>query len=337
MTQAKDYYQVLGVDRKADAQTIKKAYRRLAKQYHPDTNAGNPEAAARFKEITEAYHVLSDPEKKKIYDRGGMDPFAQGDGSPFEGFGGFSGDGGPHGYQEFHFGGDSSDMNDFFDGVFGDMFGSGASGRFEYGRRENGTFHEGFGFHRTKQKGRNIQAEMTVGLEEAFRGCTKLFRMQSGTDGSARTLQVQVPAGIEDGKCIRLSGQGQPGERGGEPGDLILKIHVADKAGFQRKGMDLYTTVSVPFSAAVLGGMVTVDTIDGRVQCTLRPGTQGGSRIRLRGKGMPSMKEPSVRGDQYITVQIQVPEHLSREAVRKLKEFEHACGNVQSGSGRGAA
>ena len=155
-----------------------------------------------------------------------------------------------------------------------------------------------------------------------------------GQDGKISTVQVKIPAGIESGKTIRLRGKGMPGSNPAGDGDLLLKVTVQEKPGFERKGADLYTTVKIPFTTAVLGGEAEVATLTGKVVCRIKPGTQSGSRIRLKGKGIVSMKDASVHGDQYVTVQIDVPKNLSAAAKQKLREFEEAC---KSGSSRGAA
>lgn len=153
-------------------------------------------------------------------------------------------------------------------------------------------------------------------------GCEKVINLSSGQGTPAQSLKVRVPAGIEDGKSIRLRGKGGPGMNGGEAGDLLLKIHVDEKPGYERKGMDVYTTISVPFTTAVFGGEAIVNTLKGSVKCKIPAGIQSGSKIRLRGKGIVSMKDPSVHGDMYAAVQIQVPRNLSPEAKQKLREFE---------------
>ena len=168
---------------------------------------------------------------------------------------------------------------------------------------------------------------MTVGFDEAAFGCDKVIRLQdpSNPNGSVQSLQVHIPAGIDTGKSVRLRGKGMPGINGGEAGDLLLKVTVAGKPGYERKGMDVYTTVRVPFITAVLGGETVVRTLYGDVICKIKEGTQSGSKIRLRGKGIVSMKDSSVHGDQYVTVEVDVPRHLSPAAKQKLKEFEAAC------------
>ena len=365
MTGKRDYYEVLGVDRNADAAAIKKAYRKLAKKYHPDTNAGNQQAEQMFKEVTEAYEVLSDPEKKKLYDRFGHAAFdgsaGQGayggtDGAGgFQGFNGFHGFDGNGGYQEFHF--EGGNMDDLFGDLFGDFFhGSNGTGGFHgtsgfhetgdggaswsrtgYGaggqRTGSGFYQGGFGDFGGQRKGADLRAEVSVTFDEAAFGCDKMIRLQR-EDGSIQSLQVHIPAGIESGKSIRLKGKGASGTGGAQAGDLLLKVTVGEKPGFERKGMDVYTTVSIPFTTAVFGGEVTVPTISGNVVCKIKEGTQSGAKIRLKGKGIVSMSNPGVHGDQYVTVQIQVPVNLSREARQKLKEYEEACGGHGQGRSR---
>lgn len=369
MVAKKDYYEVLGVDRHADATAIKKAYRKLAKKYHPDTNKDNPQAEQKFKEASEAYTILSDPEKKKLYDRFGHAAFdgsmGAGDASggtsyggtayggadsEFGGFGGFGGFGngsfrkeGPDGsYQEFYF--ESGDADDWMNDLFGDMFGSrrsGFDGRFRSGYSGNTGYggsgsYDGSGGYRGsrgrqtfRQKGSDLRAGVTISFEEAAFGCEKTItlRKPNGTDQSTatQTLKVKIPAGIGDGQSVRLRGKGMPGNGGGEPGDLLLKVAIQEKPGFERKGMDVYTTVQIPYTTAVLGGEALVQTLSGNVLCKIREGTQSGSRIRLKGKGIVSMKDPSVYGDQYVTVQIRVPKNLTPQAKEKLREFETLC------------
>ena len=305
MAGKKDYYEVLGVGRNADEATIKKAYRKLAKKYHPDMNGDNPEAAARFKEVTEAYNVLSDKEKKKLYDQFGHAAFdGSGNTSDFYKNGNGS-------YQEFHF--EGGDMDDILKNIFGDGFS-------QSGFSQGGFGYGGFRQSNFRQKGKNVSAGIEVSFDEAVFGCDKVIQLQN-PDGVVQSLKVHVPAGIDTGKKIRLRGQGMPGMNGGEAGDLMLEVTVGKKPGYERKGMDVYTTLNIPFTTAVLGGEVIVTTLYGNVSCKIQEGTQSGSKIRLRGKGIVSMKNPQVKGDQYVTVQIQVPRHLNPEAKQKLREF----------------
>ena len=337
MAVKRDYYDVLGIDRNADEKTIKKAYRKLAKKYHPDTNAGNADAADKFKEVNEAYDVLSDPKKKKMYDQFGHAAFEAGAdpgaGAGAGGFGGFQG-GGNGSYQEFHFNGEN--MDDIFGDIFGNMFHGSHGGGFHSGFGGSG-FHSGSGFggfHQQDfpQKGSDVKASINVTFDEAAFGADKRISL-SGPDGSSgapQTLQIHIPAGIDTGKSIRLKGKGMPGTGGGEPGDLLLKVTVGTRPGYERKGSDVYTTISIPYTTAVFGGEATVPTLYGNVICKIREGMQSGSKIRLRGKGIVSMKNPSVRGDQYVTIQIQVPQDLNYSAKEKLHEYAKACGLERS-------
>ena len=376
----RDYYEVLGISRSADKDAIKKAYRKMAKKYHPDSNEGNPDAEEKFKEVTEAYNVLSDPEKKKLYDQFGHAAFEEGAGGAGYGGGGFNGNGGfdgsgfggfggfgnshsgayrsPDGsYQEFHF--EGGDMDDILKNLFGGGFGGGSnSGKagsahgfggsgFGHSGFENGSFRSGFngsfssgGFDGTgygdgfgnscnsgfsgshQQKGQDLNAEISISFNEAAFGCDKLINL-SGEDGSGKqTLKVHIPAGIDNGKSIRLRGKGNLGYGGAPAGDLLLKVHVGERPGFERKGTDVYTTVNVPFITAALGGEAKVQTLNGQVMCRIPEGTQSGSKIRLKGKGIQVMGKAGVYGDLYVTVQVQVPRNLSEESKRKLREFD---------------
>ena len=337
MAVKRDYYDVLGIDRNADEKTIKKAYRKLAKKYHPDTNAGNPDAADKFKEVNEAYDILSDPKKKKMYDQFGHAAFEAGaDPGADAGAGGFGGfqSGGNGSYQEFHFNGEN--MDDIFGDIFGNMFHGSHGGGFHSGFGGSG-FHSGSGFggfHQQDfpQKGSDVKASINVTFDEAAFGADKRISLSSpdGSSGAPQTLQVHIPAGIDTGKSIRLKGKGMPGTGGGEPGDLLLKVTVGTRPGYERKGSDVYTTISIPYTTAVFGGEATVPTLYGNVICKIREGMQSGSKIRLRGKGIVSMKNPSVRGDQYVTIQIQVPQNLNYSAKEKLHEYAKACGLERS-------
>ena len=388
----RDYYEVLGVNKNADAATIKKAYRKLAKKYHPDSNEGNASAAEHFKEVNEAYDVLSDEKKRKLYDQFGHAAFEEGagnygnaQGSPFgsgfggsqggpfgSGFGGAQGNpfgGGFHGsysdgngYHEYHFE-NGEDMDDILKNIFGGGFkkskssggfgssgfgGSGFHGSGFGGFGSNGTdgFGSGFGtggsdFHSQgfggsySSKGEDLHAEVTVSFDEAAFGGKKVIRLQS-SNGGVQNYEVNIPAGIESGKSIRLKGKGYPGVGGGEAGDLLLKVNVQDKPGYKREGRDVYTTVNIPFTTAVFGGEAKVHTIYGDVLCNIKPGTQSGTKIRLRGKGIVAMNNPSVHGDEYATVQIEVPTNLTPEARRKLKEFEQECNGSRRSRGFGS-
>ena len=347
----RDYYEVLGIGRNADAKEIKKAYRKLAKKYHPDMNPGDKQAEQKFKEITEAYNVLSDTEKKKLYDQYGFAAFEEG-GNPYGnggqgtagngfhgGFGGFDfGQNGNGGYHEYHFeNGNMGDMGDIFGDIFGNMFhgqnssaGSQSSGFGGRGVHSQSGFGGGFGGRSAQAKGSDLHSEVSISFEDAAFGCDKMLRLSDASgNGAVQTLKVHIPAGIEDGKSIRLKGKGNPGFNGGPAGDLFLKVSVASKAGFERKGMDVYTTTEIPFTTAVFGGEAKVSTLYGDVICKIPEGAQTGRKIRLRGKGIVSMKDPAVHGDQYVTIRIQVPQDLSLQAKEKLREFQQICKNDQ--------
>lgn len=329
MTKAKDYYEVLGVDKNADDETIKKAYRKLAKKYHPDTNAGNAEAEKKFKEISEAYAVLSDKEKRKEYDQFGSGDFDGG--NPFGGGTSYRyyTNGDPNqGYQEFHF--EGGNMDDIMEELFGHMGGMGhMGGGFGSERNHrssrtsfyNNGFDNGFdGGFTGSSMNNNIETEMTISFDDAVFGCDKLISLQDPHSSAAsKKLKVHIPAGIASGQTVRLKGKGRT-----SAGDLLIKVTVEEKIGYERKGMDIYTTVNIPYEIAALGGEATIPTLYGNVKCKIKEGTQSGCKIRLKGKGVVSMKNSSQYGDQYATVQIQVPRCLSEEAKQKLKEYA-AC------------
>lgn len=332
MAENRDYYEILGISRNASDSDIKRAYRKLAKKYHPDSNEGNQEAEKRFKEVTEAYTILSDKEKRKLYDQFGREAFSG------TGKAGGSYSQGPFqngGYQEFHF--EGGGMDDILKNFFGGGFGSrGFSGSHFYqggsgGQRSYGGFQDEDirGAYGGSQKGKDLLADASISFEEAAFGCEKLLNL-SGERGR-QTLKVRIPAGIDTGQTVRLRGKGNPGIGGGEPGDLLLKVRVSAKEGWERKGQDVYNTVSIPFATAVFGGEARVQTLYGDVICTIKEGTQSGAKIRLKGKGIPSMKNPSVKGDQYVSIQIQVPKRLTPKARQKLMEYQNA---LQEGEGQ---
>ncbi len=355
---------MLGIKKGASQSEIKKAYRKMAKKYHPDTNAGDEAAAEKFKEVSEAYSILNDPEKKKLYDQFGHAAFdgtgqpGGGYGAGGSGFGGFGGAGGsgfsgfsqgPDGsYQEYHFDGN---MDDILKDIFGHGFSGGASGSSGFGGFSGSSGASGFsgssgkgfsgfgggsgfggasgfgggaGYGSFPQDGDNVNADINVSFDEAAFGSDRYFDLKDPS-GKKQSIKVHIPAGIDDGQSIRLRGKGMPGANGGKTGDLMLKVHVASRPGFERKGMDVYAPVRIPFSTAVLGGKVEVQTLRGRVKCTIKPGTQSGIKLRLRDKGIVSMKDPSKFGCHYAVVEIDVPRNLSDEAKQKLVEFDRAA------------
>lgn len=349
MAQKRDYYEVLGVNKSATDAEIKKAYRKLAKKYHPDMNKDNPKAEELFKEVTEAYEVLSDKEKRKLYDQFGHAAFdegagqggaygagGQGFGSGVGGFGGFGGQGFRGGFS-----GGGGFGNSGFGGFGSGNFGGGGGGSFHFNGNSGDGYQEYYytgdnlddifdGFFGGSRKGRSrskdgedVLAKVEVSFEEAALGADKVIRFRA-PDGSEQSLQVHIPAGIDSGQKIRLKGKGMPGQNGGGAGSLLLEVTVQSKPGFERKGMDIYTTVEIPFETAVLGGETIVPTLSGRVSCKIKEGTQSGTKIRLKGKGIASMKNPSQKGDEYAVIQIRVPRNLSADAKQKLQEYAKA-------------
>lgn len=360
--QQRDLYEVLGVDKSADEATIKKAYRRLAKKYHPDANPGDQQAEQKFKEATNAYAILSDADKRKQYDQFGHAAFENGGGGYGGGFGGF----------DFN----TADMGDIFGDIFGDLFGGGSRRRARNG----------------PMKGANLRGRINITFEEAVFGCEKeievmlkeecgtckgsgakpgtspetcpkcngegriIFTQQSlfgmtrseqicpecGGSGkvvkekcpdcrgtgyiSKRTkIQVSIPAGIDNGQSVRIRDKGEPGANGGPRGDLLVEVVVARHPIFQRRGDDIYSTAPITYAQAALGGEVRISTVDGDIMYEVKPGTQTDTRIRLKDKGVPSIRNSKVRGSHYVTLVVQVPTKLNREAKEALKAFDKAC------------
>ena len=375
MAEKRDYYEVLGVDRGADDATLKKAYRKLAKKYHPDMNPGDKEAEAKFKEATEAYGVLSDPDKRRQYDQFGHAAFENGGGGA--GAGGFGG---------FDFGG--GDMGDIFGDIFGDLFGGGGSRR----RANNGPM-----------KGANLRAVVHITFEEAVFGCQKELEINlkdtcttchgtgakpgtspetcskcngtgqitytqqtmfgsvrnvttcpdcngtgkiirdictachgTGYTSSRKRIQVNIPAGIDDGQSIRIREKGEPGVNGGPRGDLLVEVQVTRHPIFQRQDMNIFSTAPITFAQAALGGDVKISTVDGDVLYTVKPGTQTDTKIRLKGKGVPSLRNSNVRGDHYVTLVVQTPTKLNEKAKEALRAFDEACGNRPAAEAKAA-
>ena len=411
----KDLYAILGVKRDADASQIKKEYRKLAKKYHPDSNTGSAGAEQKFKDVTEAYSILSDAEKRKVYDEfgyaafeSGMDPkeyakrmheaqkagfggfeqfgsggFGSGGFNGFGtgGFGGFgTGDFGAGSnaksgyfrnkdgsYTSFRFeGGDGEDYSDLFEQLFKNAGASGRTGGFDgagfgrasggstgfngagFGRASGGrTGYEGSGYEGTGYTGKTFyrngegtgygnaadlweaadsldaEAPVRITFEEAVLGCDRNIRIPKSDGSGTQTLRVHIPAGIDDGKSVRLRGKGRKSADGSRRGDLLLRVTVEESRDFTRKGLDIYTTASVPFTKAVLGGETEVQMPNGKkILCKIPRGTDAGKKIRIRGKGVHPEKSSARPGDLYVTVQVQIPKDLTDAEVRKLKEFE---------------
>lgn len=363
----RDYYEVLGVEKNADDAEIKKAYRVLAKKYHPDMNPGDAEAEAKFKEASEAYAILSDPEKRKQYDQFGHSAF--------------DGGAGPGG---FDFNG--MDFGDIFGDIFGDFFGG--------GRRSASRGN-------APTKGANIRTSVRITFEEAVFGCEKeleltlkdecttchgsgakpgtspetctkcggkgqvVFSTQSffgtvrnvqacpdcsgtgkvikdkcpdcrgtGYIASRKKIQVSIPAGIDDGQSVRIRDKGEPGINGGPRGDLLVEVAVSRHPIFQRQDTHIFSTVPISFAIAALGGEVVIDTVDGKVIYDVKAGTQTDTRVRLKGKGVPSLRNKDMRGDHYVTLVIQTPDKLSKEAKELLKQFDELTGDSLGAAAR---
>ena len=356
----RDYYEVLGVPKDADDAALKKAYRVLAKKYHPDANPGDKEAEAKFKEASEAYSVLSDPEKRRHYDQFGHAAFEGGAG----GAGGFGG---------FDFSG--ADMGDIFGDIFGDFFGGGRSRG-----RSNGPM-----------RGANLRTGVRITFEEAVFGCQKEIELNlkdecpkchgtgakpgtspvtcpkcngkgkivytqqsffgqvqnvqtcpdcqgsgkiikekcpdcygSGYISSRKKIQVTIPAGIDNGQSIRIAGKGEPGINGGDRGDLLVEVTVSKHPIFKRQETTIFSTVPISFVTAALGGPIRIKTVDGEVEYEVKPGTQTDTKVRLRGKGVPSLRNKNIRGDHFVTLVITVPEKLNEEQKEALRRFDDA-------------
>ncbi|WP_276483377.1 DnaJ C-terminal domain-containing protein [Paraflavitalea pollutisoli] len=300
---AKDYYSILGVSKQAKEDEIKKAFRKLAVKYHPDKNPGNKESEEKFKELNEAYEVLSDPEKRKKYDVYGPN-WNQFNGQQ-QGQHQYQGGGAGGGSYEYE--GDPGEFfgkgGDFSD-IFGEFFGGGGS---RTGSRRS----------TRKHKGQDYQSEVTITLEEAFEGTTRLFNINE------QKIRITLKPGVYDGLTIKLAGKGAAGLNGGEAGDLFITIRVSQHASYRRDGDDLRRTVLVDLFTAVLGGEKEVATLAGQLKIKIPAGTQNGKLLRIRGKGMPVYNQPAQRGDLLLEIQVEVPEKLTdqqRELFRQLQE-----------------
>ena len=371
MAEKRDYYEVLGVDKNADDAAIKKAYRQLAKKYHPDANPGDKEAEAKFKEAGEAYAVLSDAEKRAAYDKYGHAAF-----DPNSAAGRASGFGG------YDFGG-----MDFSD-IFSDLFGGGFGGFGGFSSRSYG------GGASAARRGADLRAVVRIGFMDAINGCKKEIEInyketcsscggsgaKAGTSpeicprcggrgkitvvqnnsffGQMQTvttcpdcqgkgkiikercpscrgtgfiqtrkkIEVNIPAGIDDGQAIRLSGMGEPGTNGGPRGDLLVEVAVSEDPKFKRQGTTIFSTVAVPYAKMVLGGPIHINTVDGKVEYQIKPGTPTDTKVRFKGKGVPYVNNKNVRGDHYVTLMVNIPTTLNKEQKESLKKFAVLCG-----------
>ncbi len=311
-TTYKDYYKILGVSKNATQDEIKKAYRKLAAKYHPDANQGDKAAEEKFKEINEAYQVLSDEEKRKLYDNLGADwEKYQKAGVSWEDFvRQRAGGGGTYANYEDIFGGGGGDFYDIFELLFGSGFG-GRGGR----RRAN-----------IPRKGNDLKAKITITLEEAYHGTSRLI------DVNGKKLRIALKPGVKNGQKLRIKGKGAPGINGGPNGDLYLIVQVLDDPRFKRKGDDLYMEITVDLYTAVLGGKVKVSTLKGDLNVNIPAGTQPGKKLRLKGFGMPKYNQPGRFGDLYITVNVEIPTNLSEEEKQlfeKLREIYNSKKGVK--------
>jgi len=297
-----DYYKTLGVERSASEAEIKKAYRKLARQYHPDINPGNKEAEAKFKEINEAYEVLSDKTKREKYDRFGRDWHRHQQG----------------GAEDFDWGAYANGGSSFGGGSFSDfvetLFGSGASSGRTSGRG-------GVGF---RMDGQDVEHQAEITLEEVFNGTQRTLQFHN-PNGQPRNINVKIPAGVSDGTRLRVPGEGGPGIGGGKRGDLYLVVKIAPHERFERRGDDLYTSAHVDLYTMLLGGSVRVPIMGGKtIALNVPAGTPNGKRVRLTGQGMPRQHMPDTRGDMYVTLEALLPTKLStreRELVEELRQL----------------
>ncbi len=297
--QFRDYYETLGVSKTATEDEIKSAFRKLARKYHPDVAKDKKAAEEKFKQINEAYEVLSDPEKRQKYDQlganwnqpGGFQP-PQWDGQPGGRSYQWGGDGGRG--VEFEFSG--TGFSDFFEAFFG-----GGRGRSAFG---------GFGGREaTAERGADVEADILVTLEEALHGSTRTVSLRRGGSNKVESYQVKIPRGVHEGQRIRLAGQGEAGARGGKSGDLFLRVRLAKHPDFSVESSDLIYEVKIAPWQAALGTTLKVPTLEGSARLKIPPGTQGGQRFRLREQGLPSIS--GKRGDLYVVAQINIPKKLS--------------------------
>lgn len=364
----RDYYEVLGVDKNADDSAIKSAYRKLAKKYHPDMNPGDKEAERKFKEASEAYAVLSDADKRRKYDQFGHAAFEQGGGGG--GFGGFDFSGADMGdiFGDIFgdlFGGSRSrrsnngpmrgaDLRASVRITFEDSV-KGCEKELELTLKDEcGTCHGTGAKPGTEPqtctkcggKGQVVYTQQSLfGMVQNVRPCPecngtgKIIKDKcpdcygTGYISSKKKISVTIPAGIDNGQSIRIRGKGEPGVNGGPRGDLLVEVLVSRHPVFQRQDMDVFSTVPITFPVAALGGTIRIKTVDGEVEYDVKAGTQTDTRVRLRGKGMPSLRNKSVRGDHYVTLVIQVPTNLNHAAKEALKAYDLESGNSLNQSG----
>jgi curved DNA-binding protein len=288
-----DYYKILGVDKSATLKDIKNAYRKLARKHHPDLNPNDNEAKKKFQQINEANEVLSDPEKRKKYDQYGeqwkhADEFKKSEQ--------FRNQYANYRRPEYSFEQDEGEFSDFFESLFGGFAGG--------GRRKPGKF-----------RGEDYNAELKIDLLSAYNTHSQTLTV------NGKKIRITIPAGIENGQTIKIPGHGGEGVNGGPNGDLYIKFSIANHPQFKRLGNDLYATADLDIFTAILGGELIIDTIDGKVKLKIKPGTQNGSRIKLKNKGFPVYKKKGEFGDLYITFQIKIPENLTEREKELFREL----------------
>ena len=301
-----DYYKILGIQKDASAEQIKKAYRKLARKFHPDVNPGDKESERKFKELNEANEVLSHPENRKKYDQYGEnwkhgEEYAKAQQQQQKQYqsqqqGGFSG-------ADF---GEGEDFSDFFQSMFG-----GNSGGF--GRNTRGSASGKF-------KGQDVSAEINLHLKDAATTHQQTFEI------NGKKVRITIPAGVADGQKIKLSGHGNPGQNGGPNGDLFITFNIKEDPHFKRKGDDLTSEVEIDLYTAVLGGEVLIKTLDGSVNLKVKPETQNGTKVRLKGKGFPRYKKEGEFGDLFVTYMIKIPTHLTekeKQLFQQLKDLKN--------------
>lgn len=314
MMEYKDYYKVLGVPKTATDKEIKAAYRRLARKFHPDVNTENKDAEAKFKEVGEAYEVLSDPAKRQRYDQMGSD-WASYERQAAAGAGGWTGAGGRAGRVRVNVGGfgdqDLGGFSDFFRTFFGGGFGGGPEGGFGGGGAE--------AFGGGPAAGGDVEYAVDLTPEEVLRGATRTLRLAEGPQ--TRTVEVRIPAGVREGSRVRVAGEGAAGRSGGKRGDLYLRVHITADSRFEVKDDDLLTTVNVPLTTAVLGGEAQVPTLDGTLGIKIPPETPPGRVFRLRGHGLPRLDAGGARGDVLATLGIDLPKNLTPREKELFEEL----------------
>jgi curved DNA-binding protein len=300
-----DYYKILGLDKTASEKEIKNAYRKLARKYHPDLNPNDPEANKKFQEINEANEVLTDPEKRKKYDQYGenwqhADAYEQArqQQEQSRSYSGYSG-GGPEGGFNFEsFGNEGGDFSDFFQSMFG---GAGGGGR-----------------RQARYRGQDFNAELQLTLKDAATTHKQTLTV------NGKNIRITIPAGVENGQTIKIGGHGAAGVNGGPNGDLYITFIIADDPHFKRSGSDLLATQKIDLYTAVLGGDITVDTLTGQVKLKVKPETQNGTKVKLKGKGFPLYKKEGEFGDLYLTYEVQIPTNLTEQQKELFRQLANS-------------